>query len=605
MFVLLSLLTVGLFSASDVSAASTDNQSSYQTAFLYFLPDYQPKDQDETEVRGCAKLGYTVTRKDCAAPRILKDKCPVGNAYKECYCAGDPSCDTSWSLSSSNPRPSSIGASMASCVDCLGKTRYDWTCPTSACADYQLDNCPSNGNCSQCCNEKYKLDSCLPGYSVSENSCEEDCNSSSPNWCAVHSTCHGDCCANGTIDSCDTKCGGSGCCAKICSSKKYSSSSRPPSPSYICSPVIVDGCTCYDCVRKPVPPIPDCLPGVECGDAGCARLAPPRPSCERVCARCNPEPTPCSGVTCPTDLTCPRGCKTYSDATSCCESVCTECNQRPMPNPCRPPKICGDAGCASYSTESGCEDVCVECNQEPTPPSDPCANVTCPSALTCSTGCKTTSEKTSCCESVCIECNPDDPCASTTCPTALNCPKGCKTTSEKTSCCSSVCIECNTCVSGGISSCSGQTSSCSSSEKQTGSCTDCDGVTRYSCRPKTCEEQGLKDCNGSCISISDCCPACTGGKECQNGTCVDPCASVTCPKDVNMKYCTNYSTATKCCASVCTEGHECNSSSDCPSYNPVCSDGFCGCREGYYLSGGGYCCPNGTEASDHNSGCYY
>ena len=259
MFVLLSMLTVGLFSASDVSAASTDNQF-YQTAFLYFLPDYQPKQQDEAEVRGCAKLGYTVTRSNCAAPRILKDKCPSGNSYKTCYCAGSPTCTTG-STSSSNPYPSSTGASSTNCKNCAGNTLYTWTCSASSCSAYSLSSCPSNGNCSQCCNGKYKLDSCAFGYELSGGSCScattctdkvsskpanssyttssctacgvtttiktgwscnagytksgdscvEECNSSSSNWCPVHSSCHVNCCTDGTIQPCDTRCGGSGC----------------------------------------------------------------------------------------------------------------------------------------------------------------------------------------------------------------------------------------------------------------------------------------------------------------------------------------------------------------------------------------------------------
>ncbi|MBQ8630200.1 MAG: hypothetical protein IJ479_00595, partial [Alphaproteobacteria bacterium] len=41
--------------------------------------------------------------------------------------------------------------------------------------------------------------------------CASCCNSSSSNWCPVHSTCHTNCCTDGTIESCDERCGGSGC----------------------------------------------------------------------------------------------------------------------------------------------------------------------------------------------------------------------------------------------------------------------------------------------------------------------------------------------------------------------------------------------------------
>ena len=166
MSLLFILLTVGLFSAFDVSASVPlpDNQSSYQTAFLYFLPDYEPKEQTEAEARGCAKLGYTYTYSNCASPRILKDKCPVGNAYKTCYCAGSPTC--TGSAFSSNPYPSSTGASSSSCMNCAGSTLYSWSCSSSTCASYSLSSCPSNGYCFRCCDGYYKLNSCSSGYTI-------------------------------------------------------------------------------------------------------------------------------------------------------------------------------------------------------------------------------------------------------------------------------------------------------------------------------------------------------------------------------------------------------------------------------------------------------
>ena len=243
MFVLLSMLTVGLFSASDVSASVpvTDSQSSYQTAFLYFLPDYQPKDQDEAEVGGCAKLGYTVTRSNCAAPRILKGKCPAGNAYKECYCAGSTTC--TGSTSSSNPYPSSSGAYSTSCVNCAGNTLYTWTCNRTCGAD--ISSKPSNSSYTTCtdCSGTHNVGwSCNSGYHKSGNSCEEDCGPSSYNWCPVHSSCHTNCCTDGTIEPCDPQCGGSGCCEDTCSSKGYLSS-KPSGKD--CSTISVCGSTCY------------------------------------------------------------------------------------------------------------------------------------------------------------------------------------------------------------------------------------------------------------------------------------------------------------------------------------------------------------------------
>lgn len=47
------------------------------------------------------------------------------------------------------------------------------------------------------------------------------------------------------------------------------------------------------------------------------------------------------------------------------------------------------------------------------------------------------------------------------------------------------------------------------------------------CRPQTCDEKGMKDCNGSCIAKTECCGGCASGQTCQNGSCVqnDPCPS--------------------------------------------------------------------------------
>ena len=87
----------------------------------------------------------------------------------------------------------------------------------------------------------------------------------------------------------------------------------------------------------------------------------------------------------------------------------------------------------------------------------------------------------------------------------------------------------NTCVAHSYTCPSGyQASACSSSQVQTGttskkcSCGSTSG-TCYACRAKTCEEQGKKTCNGSCISKTQCCGGCPSGKKCSNGTCIKNC----------------------------------------------------------------------------------
>ena len=120
----------------------------------------------------------------------------------------------------------------------------------------------------------------------------------------------------------------------------------------------------------------------------------------------------------------------------------------------------------------------------------------------------------------------------------------------------------NTCVAHSYTCPSGyQASACSSSQVQTGttskkcSCGATSG-TCYACRAKTCEEQGKKTCNGSCISTSECCGGCSSGKKCSNGTCV---TVSTC----NVKFC-----------------------SKCVSEDPNTCDS---CRSGYDLTWDGKC----------------
>ncbi len=204
---LLSLMAMCLLFVPNVSATSTDNLETYQTAALYFLPDYSPSEIGKSGASKCNQLGYSYSETNCAPPKILKDKCPAGNAYKECYCAGSITC--SGYASSSNPYSSSTGASKTSCIDCAGNTLYNWSCSSSTCSSYSLTSCPSNGNCSQCCDGYYKLNSCQSGYNVSGNSCIK-------------------------------------ACTDTCSSKGYYSS-RPSGKT--CSTTTVCGSTCYyNCV---------------------------------------------------------------------------------------------------------------------------------------------------------------------------------------------------------------------------------------------------------------------------------------------------------------------------------------------------------------------
>ena len=131
-----------------------------------------------------------------------------------------------------------------------------------------------------------------------------------------------------------------------------------------------------------------------------------------------------------------------------------------------------------------------------------------------------------------------------TCPAHANCTSCSKQTTgctgggtvfKMTGCQSGYHQSGNSCVAHSYTCPSGyQASACSSSQVQTGttskkcSCGATSG-TCYACRAKTCEEQGKKTCNGSCIATSECCGGCPSGKKCSNGTCVANSFSVAAP----------------------------------------------------------------------------
>ncbi len=194
----------------------------------------------------------------------------------------------------------------------------------------------------------------------------------------------------------------------------------------------------------------------------------------------------------------------YRPAGESCEGNYNRCEMRPE---CTVSSMSCTYGCAGYNSCGKCTS-CKSC-----PPSDPCSGVSCGANAYCSGGsCYCNSGYTGNANSGCTKV---DTCTYTT--TASSCSSQCKNvgsssctkngTTYYNGCGSSKCSSGQTCsngtcvtscVSGGSSSCSGQTSSCSSSQVQTASCKDCSGTTRYTCRAKTCEEQGYRyACNNS------------------------------------------------------------------------------------------------------------
>ena len=334
---------------------------------------------------------------------------------------------------------------------------------------------------------------------------------------------------------------------EICNGKYNSCTLRPECTvsSKDCTYGCVEYNSCDRCIS--CNGNPDCDVSDKSCTYGCASYN----SCSK-CTSCKDNPD-CSA----TAVSCDYGC---ASTNSC--GICTSCSGNPDCNV--SDKSC-DCGCSSTNSCGKCTS-CKSC-----PPEDPCSGVSCGANAYCSGGsCYCNSGYTGNANSGCTEV---DTCTYTT--TASSCSSQCKNIGSSSctkngityynGCGSSKCSSGQTCsngtcvtscVSGGSSSCSGQTSSCSSSQVQTASCKDCSGTTHYTCRAKTCAEQGKKDCNGSCISTSECCGGCPSGYSCKNGICKEKCSAITCPTAVfcpPARGCEIYSTPTNCCPnSVCT-----------------------------------------------------
>ena len=209
----------------------------------------------------CEQNGYNVT--SCSIPKYVDQPCPsYGSLYKQCKTDNDRACKE---LGYTKTCPSGQKLKKDS-GRCIYDSSYGTCCTPSGCPNYtSLNyssygsngtdgceytcyytcnmNCPSgtstsnpggcggstqNGCGTKTCYYPYKAcctpscsdttSSCSCGsYTISDGCggtcrrCESCCNSSSSNWCSVHSTCHGDCCKDGTLEACDTQCGGSGC----------------------------------------------------------------------------------------------------------------------------------------------------------------------------------------------------------------------------------------------------------------------------------------------------------------------------------------------------------------------------------------------------------
>ena len=172
--------------------------------------------------RACKETGFTKT---CPSGQKLKKnsgRCTYDSSYGTC-CA--PSgCPAYTSLSSSSYGTNGTdgceyacyytcnmncpsGTSTSNPGGCGGSTKNG--CNTKTCYyPYQACCTPSCTSQSGCSCGSYTVSDGCGGTCTKCSSC---CNSSSSNWCPVHSTCHTNCCKDGTIEPCDPQCGGSGC----------------------------------------------------------------------------------------------------------------------------------------------------------------------------------------------------------------------------------------------------------------------------------------------------------------------------------------------------------------------------------------------------------
>ena len=274
-FICYSLLLMLLFNTSSLYAAPplTDHTThtplslmpeplsgshdTFSLAATWWLPDWQGSQGS----RGSNDIGGGDIVKDdsdcmkhynlyatCPSPKLSTGVVhPVAGmtCQKSCYC---PSEYKYTSSNCSGKYTVSGGSCDGKYNDCVCKSEYSQN--SSNCnGEYQPAGEACDGNYNQCemrpectisskdctygCAEYNSCDRCTscesdPACNVTDKNCDygcesynscgkciscksAPCDSSSSNWCSVHSSCHGDCCSDGSIEACDTRCGGSGC----------------------------------------------------------------------------------------------------------------------------------------------------------------------------------------------------------------------------------------------------------------------------------------------------------------------------------------------------------------------------------------------------------
>ena len=156
---------------------------------------------------------YKYTSSNCSGKYTVSGSSCEGK-YNACVCKSEYSQNSSNCNGEYQPAGEACDGNYNQCEMRPECTISSKDC-TYGCAEYNsCDRCTScesdpacnvtDKNCDYGCESYNSCGKCISCKSA-------PCDSSSSNWCSVHSSCHGDCCSDGSIEACDTRCGGSGC----------------------------------------------------------------------------------------------------------------------------------------------------------------------------------------------------------------------------------------------------------------------------------------------------------------------------------------------------------------------------------------------------------
>ena len=156
---------------------------------------------------------YKYTSSNCSVKYTVSGSSCEGK-YNACVCKSEYSQNSSNCNGEYRPAGESCDGNYNRCEMRPECTVSSMSC-TYGCAGYNsCDRCTScesdpacnvtDRSCDYGCESYNSCGKCISCKSA-------PCDSSSSNWCSVHSSCHGDCCSDGSIEACDTRCGGSGC----------------------------------------------------------------------------------------------------------------------------------------------------------------------------------------------------------------------------------------------------------------------------------------------------------------------------------------------------------------------------------------------------------